>query len=167
MRPAARKRLPTRGAWRFEPAPGGTRALAYATAESATLVDDSGTVRAGWPQLTDALQALARRARTAFVLDGEIVEDDDGATYHAYDLLLTEGQPLLDAPWNERRAALDALFRRRRVPGVQLVELFDDAAAARERARENALPALRARADDGRYTPGAESRGWLEQRLEP
>ncbi len=166
MRPALRRRLPAGEKWRFEPAPGGTRALAYVTAESSTLVDDGGAVRGGWPQLTDALQALARRARTAFVLDGEIVEGEEGPAYHAFDLLLTDGQPLLDAPWGERRAALESLFRRRRVPGVQLVTLFEDAAGARAHALREALPALRARAADGRYTPGTTSRAWLEQPLD-
>ncbi|HEU5208285.1 MAG TPA: DNA polymerase ligase N-terminal domain-containing protein [Longimicrobiales bacterium] len=167
MQPTQRKRLSARDGWSFEPAPDGTRVLAYVTPDAATLVDSAGHPRGGWPQITEALQALAKRARTSFVLDGAVSSDAEGATYHAWDLLLSGGDALLDAPWQERRAALDALFGRRRVPDVELVEVTGQLDEVRELAREHGWSAVRARAHDGPYTPGRKSATWLEQRLQP
>ena len=166
MRPSPRKRLSARAGWSFEPAPDGTRALAYVTPDAATLVDESGRQRGGWPQVTDSLQALAKRARTSFVLDGAIVADEDGATYMVWDLLLDDGEALLDRSWRERRAALASLFERRRLQHVVLLAVNDDLASARELARERGWEAVRARSADGRYLPGKMSSDWLEQPLQ-
>lgn len=166
MQPTPRKRLAAREGWSFEPAPDGTRALAYVTPDATTLMDGRGRARGGWPQITDALQALAQRARTSFVLDGAVSSDEEGATYHVWDLLLRDGDVLLDEPWQERRAALESLFGRRRVPDVVLVETAADPADARALAEERGWTAVRARKHDGPYTPGRDSAAWLEQRLQ-
>ncbi len=166
MQPSQRKRLSARDGWMFEPAPDGSRVLAYVTPEVATLIDENGRARGGWPQITESLQALAKRARTSFVLDGAVTQDEDGAQYWAWDLLLSDATPLLDQEWRERRAALEKLFEKRRVPDVSIVDTTDDLAAARELAAEHGWSAIRARATDGGYTPGKRSSHWLEQRLQ-
>lgn len=169
MQPRSRKRLPTGGDWRYERMPGGRRIIAYVTADAATLVDARGTARTRtWPDIADALQSLARRARAAFVLDGEIVDDgadgkaDGEAHYAVYDLLLYDDAALLGEPWIDRRAALEKLFARRRVPGVALVDMDEDGGQMRAYAQAEDWAGFRARAVDGTYSPGATSADWLE-----
>ena len=163
MRPRARKRLPGRGQWRYELMPGGRRVLAYVTPETAALVDDTGTARTGaWPAIAESLQGLARRAQTAFVLDGEVTSTPDGAGYVVYDLLLRGEDALLGEPWRVRRDELEALFRRRRVPAVDVLETSADGAAMRDRVAREGYSGFRARAVDGTYTPGSVSDEWLE-----
>lgn len=166
MQPSQRQRLSARDGWRFEPAPDGSRVLAYVTPDVATLVDENGRARGGWPQITESLQALAKRARTSFVLDGAVTQDEDGVKYWVWDLLLSNDTPLLEEGWRKRRTALEKLFAKRRVPDVALVDTADDPATAREIAADHGWSAVRARAIEGDYTPGSKSPHWLEQRLQ-
>ena len=167
MQPRPRKRLPTKGEWRYEVMPGGRRMLAYVTAETATLVDERGKERGrAWPAIAESLQGLAARARTAFVLDGEVIDTEDGARFAVYDLLLQGDEALLGTPWQERRAALEKLFHRRRVADVDLVEVDADGAALRERVTAEGWAGIRARSLDGTYSPGSRSSDWLEFALD-
>ncbi len=162
MRPRPRKRLPTRGDWRFEPLPGGRRIIAYVTPDTATLVGENGRATRAWPAISERLQSLAKRAGTSFVLDGEVAEPGDGPRYHVYDLLLQDEDALLGVAWEDRRHALETLFARRRIEGVSVVEIIEDGEAARERAAAEDWPGFRARALEGRYSPGSTSGDWLE-----
>jgi ATP-dependent DNA ligase len=147
--------------------PGGRRVLAYVTPDTAALVGERGADRTrAWPAVADSLQRLAKRTKTAFVLDGEVVAADAGARYDVYDLLLRGQDALLGEPWRARRAALAALFRRRRVADVELVDADADGAAVRARAQQEGWPGFRARALNGTYRPGVTSDEWLEFTLD-
>lgn len=125
-----RKALPDEAdGWVYEPKYDGFRAVAFVDGDSVELQSRNGK------DLTRYFPELAFPAGR-YVLDGEIViESDDGgeefnllgqrihpaasrierlaaetpATYIAFDLLARDDEVLLELPWTERRAALEAL----------------------------------------------------------
>ncbi len=144
--------VPEGDAWTFEPKYDGVRVLALATADAAQLVTRNGNDKAAqFPEIVDALRALARQARRALVLDGEIVALVDGeparfqalqgrmhlgdatgiaghaadapATLVAFDLLAAGDDALLDQPWTARRARLEKLLGRARGATAARVQL--------------------------------------------
>ncbi|HEX6309372.1 MAG TPA: DNA polymerase ligase N-terminal domain-containing protein [Longimicrobiales bacterium] len=158
MQPKPSRTLPDRGEWTYELWRGGDRILAYVTPDGARLVD--GRARDVTKQhraVADELASLARRAKRSFVLDGELVAHDDGAVLHASDLLLDDTDVLLDEPWEARRAALEKLFRRRRVKHVALQQLGGAADVLLRRAARESAPGLLARRLDAPYEPGTRS----------
>jgi bifunctional non-homologous end joining protein LigD len=114
------------------------------------------------PEIADALQALARRADRSFVLDGVISGlGGEEPTLHAFDLLLDADDVLAGEPWTERRARLEALFSRRRVPGVVLVPVVKRGGAPLlERAEREGWAGIVAKRADSTYTPGEVSADW-------
>ena len=133
--------IPEGPGWTFEPKYDGIRVLAFATRDAARLVTRNGNDKAAqFPEIVDALRALARRERRALVLDGEIVACDGGrparfqalqarmhvrdaaaverhagdapATLVAFDLLVDGGEMLTDASWSARRARLERRLAR-------------------------------------------------------
>lgn len=154
------------------------------------LVSRAGNdVTAGYPEL-DALwqRVLARNA----VLDGEIVAFDDGGrpsfqrlqrrmhtrdprhvdraradapvTYMVFDLLVVDGETLVDQPLAQRLARLDELL----VPGgaVQRSEATPETGAALfDAAAAHGLEGVIAKRLASRYRPGKRSRDWLKLKV--
>ncbi|MEX1182789.1 MAG: DNA polymerase ligase N-terminal domain-containing protein [Gemmatimonadota bacterium] len=161
MQPTPARTLPD-GDWTFEPWRGGTRALAWVTPDGARLVGARGDdVTRRHPQIAAALAALARRTGSAFVMDGELAIQNGEPTFFAADLLLRGDQVLLDRPWTERRAALAALLRRRRVPGVEWQETVSRGETMLRRAADAGWPGVLARRADAAYEPGTRAEGFL------
>ena len=152
-----------------------------------------------FPDLAAPLAALAARSPGGLVLDGEVVPvTPDGrvapfqalqprlgrktvtdamltgapVAFVAYDVLVADGEPLLDAPLAERRAALDALglpladasdatarvFR----SVVTEVESVADLDAAFDAARARGNEGLMVKRPASRYLPGRRGRDWLK-----
>jgi bifunctional non-homologous end joining protein LigD len=162
MLPTPARTPPETGEWTFEAWHGGTRVLAYATAEAAFILDAGGRdLTARHEPIAAELASLARRAGRPFVLDGEVVEGGDAAALHAADLLLDGEDVLMPLPWSDRRKALAALFRRRRTSLLHLQRADDDAATVLRRAAREGVPGIIARRLDAPYTPGSRTEAVL------
>ena len=128
------------GDFLYEPKWDGFRALAFRDGQEVELQSRHGRPLARYfPELTEALLALDEQR---FVLDGEIVvvreheldftalmarlhptasrvkrlRRDTPASYVAFDALAIRGEPLLERPFRERRARLEALLAHVRPP---------------------------------------------------
>jgi bifunctional non-homologous end joining protein LigD len=163
MSPEPADQLPASGRWTYEPWHGGTRLLAYVTPEAARLIDAAGSdVTRSHGQLAVELASLADRAGRPFVLDGELFSDaDDSHTFVASDLLMDGEEVMVDRTWEDRRAALDSLLRRRRLKRIARQVTTDDGNVMLRRARRQKLPGILARRLDAPYLPGARSDAFL------
>ena len=154
--------LPEEGDWTYEAWHGGDRVIAYVAPDAARIVDDAGrNVSRRNSDIAQQLAALAERVGKPFVIDGEIVSDDAGLTFHVGDLLLLGDLVLLEEPWIARRAALEELFAHRRAAGVRVQKLEADGEAALDRAEREGWPGVIARRADTPYQPGVRSAGLL------
>jgi bifunctional non-homologous end joining protein LigD len=174
-------------AWGFEIKWDGVRAIAYCDAGHLRL--ESRTLReitSQYPELRRLAEELGARQ---VVLDGEVVAfDEEGrpdfqhlqgrmhlasdsairrrmvdtpVTYVIFDLLYVDGRLLLDLPYEQRRAELEALGldgehwqTPRYHPG--------DGSALLEATREQGLEGIVAKRLDSRYVPGRRTRAWLK-----
>jgi bifunctional non-homologous end joining protein LigD len=182
---------PDTGGWAFEMKWDGVRAIAFTERGGAQFWSRTGReVTSSYPELR-GLAAAAGRARV--VLDGEIVAFGDGqwpsfevlqqrinisspaqierlaaevpVSYVAFDLLCLDGQPLLDAPYSERRALLDGLGLDGRhwqtppsfagVAGADLLEV----------SRQQGLEGVVAKRLTSRYEPGRRSPAWRKVKV--
>jgi ATP-dependent DNA ligase len=127
-------------------------------------MDDSARdITAQHQEIARELASLARRVRTALVLDGEIAPDDDGdgLVFHASDLLLEGDHVRLDEPWQKRRAALEKILYRRRLHRVRRQPLLAAGADLQDRARRRGWPGVLARRLDAAYEAGTRSTAFL------
>jgi bifunctional non-homologous end joining protein LigD len=163
MQPASAQKAPAGGDWSFEPAHGGTRLLAWVTPDTVKLTTTRGADRGPQhPAIVAELVRLPGRRRRSFVLDTELVTPPHGdALLYVTDLLLEDGEPLLDLPWHERRTRLEQLFRRRAQRLVRIAANFPDHDAAIRAARHDGSSAIVAKRRDAPYRPGTRSRAWL------
>ena len=188
--------VPVGDGWTFEPKYDGIRVIAYATSEGARVVTRNGNDKSRqFPEVVEALVALARKARRPLVLDGEIValEGDDIARFQslqgrmhatdrdrienalegapaaliAFDLLMDGDAPLLDETWTKRRARLEQRLRNRTSSRLRLGETVpNDGEEMLERARERGWEGIIAKRIGDPYRPGERSRGWLKLKIE-
>lgn len=184
MLPSPARRLPTDGgAWAYEMAWDGLRAVAYVSMGRLRVVSDDAEVTASYPELRALVEALAP---TECVLDGEVVTLAAGghpdpaalrarqqatgvatrrlaaqtpAQYLAYDLLWLEGKSTVDLPYRQRRellAGLDLAGRNWQVPPY-----FAGAGSEALRAsQEHGLPGVTAKLLESPYRPGRRTRQW-------
>jgi bifunctional non-homologous end joining protein LigD len=179
---------PDDGSWAQEMKWDGVRALAYVADGQVRLASRTGeTITAAYPELRGLGPALAGRQ---VLLDGEIVALGPGGwpdfealqprihirspaaaerlaaslpvTYLAFDLLQLDGLPLLDAPYRQRRAVLDALGLQG--PHWQTPPSFREAVAQDVLAvsREHGLEGIVAKRLESRYEPGKRSSSWVK-----
>src|SRR5437763_9762653 len=74
MLATAGKDVPAAGDWIFEPKYDGIRIIALVTPDGVALITRNGHDKCrGFPEIADALRALARALKRNVVLDGEIV----------------------------------------------------------------------------------------------
>jgi bifunctional non-homologous end joining protein LigD len=192
----AAQEVPAGAGWVFEPKYDGIRVLAYATAGDVRLVTRNGKDKARqFPEVADALRALAKSLKRPVVLDGEVValQGDEVARFQnlqgrmhvtagreidrhardtpsalvAFDVLLDGGDVLLEAPWRERRKRLEALLRRRAGGALRLGESRAEAGEALLRtAREAGWEGVIAKHADAPYRPGVRSPDWRKLKVE-
>jgi bifunctional non-homologous end joining protein LigD len=158
MKPTPARSLPQQGVWTYEPWRGGRRVIAYVTADAAHLTDELGrSLAAKHTDISMELSALATRLNRSFVMEGEILDDDDEPAFHATDLLVDGDRAIAARPWRERRSALRAMLQRRRLHAVRRPAFEDNAEPVIRLVAEHAWPGLYARRDDAAYTPGEKS----------
>lgn len=188
--------VPAEAGWAFEPKYDGVRVLAYASPDGARLMTRNGRDKAGqFPEVVEALRELSSDVGRPLVLDGEVVAIRAGkparfqalqdrvhlkdeaeigagaerapAALLAFDLLTDGGDSLLDEPWTDRRARLDALFGGRESPRVRPSEVLRvGGEAGLKRARERGWEGVIAKRADAVYRPGKRSDAWLKLKVE-
>ena len=171
-------------AWAFEVKWDGVRAVVVVHEGAVSLTSRNGNdVSAAYPELTGLGTQLAGRSA---VLDGEVVAlDANGRTSFArlqermhvrspsppllratpvqlllFDLLWLDGRSLVELPYDERRAALEAL-------GLggdhwSVPPSFTDGTDLVEATRAQGLEGVVAKRRDSRYLPGRRSPAWLK-----
>ena len=146
-----------------------------------------------FPEVVDALRALARRINRPVVLDGEVVAlernrpghfqalqgrfhlkgaadiaqaaHDSPAAIFVFDILADRGASLMGEPWTTRRARLAALLRNA-PPGIRLSESSPNGSRMMDRARKGGWEGVIAKRSAATYLPGARSRDWLKLKLQ-
>ena len=156
--------LPGGRGWAYEPAFRGTRAHLYVTDEGEHLVVGRAGAARRFAGLADGLGDATRGRARSFVLDGEIVEGDNGATtFHAFDLLFADGNVLVEWPWLERRKEMDRILE-----GVETERLRRVRVTRRggkmlaDRARREGWAGIVAKRTDSTYRAGERSGDWLK-----
>ncbi len=179
--------LPPGDGWAYEVKWDGVRALGYVEGGRLRLESRNGRdITSQYPELRGVAEALGSRPA---LLDGEIVAfDPDGrpsferlqgrmhvaseaavrrkqaeapVTYLLFDVLHLDGRSLLDTPWEERRAALEALElegRSWRTPAVHRGDGADFAAATAAQGLEGIV----AKRVASPYEPGRRSGAWVK-----
>lgn len=186
------ERLPSGEAWCFELKMDGIRAIGWAGPGAVVqLYSRSGSrLEAAFPEVAEALELVARRTGSEFVIDGEIVaataagrasfEDLQPrfslreaseieqsararpAEMFVFDLLWLGGEDLRDRPLSERKEKLRALVKQ---AGHRLHYVRHDVAegdATRERARSEGWEGVVAKRLKSRYRSGERSQDWLK-----
>ena len=180
--------VPKGPGWAFEFKWDGVRAVVAAAGDQVQLTSRLGNdVTAGYPELAGIGAVTGGRP---VLLDGEIVVLDAAGrpnfgllqdrmhvrhpsaelrarlpvSFYAFDVLHLDGESLLAAPYDERRARLAALAPADRVlvppsftdvDGDQLLDV----------ARQHGLEGVVAKRRAGRYEPGRRSPGWVKTAL--
>lgn len=188
-------RPPTGAGWTYEPKYDGIRVLAFATPGSTALVTRNGLEKAPqFPEVAEALSALAGEVGEPLVLDGEVValtgkevarfERLQGrmhvqeasrirafsasapAGFIAFDLLLRGEEVLVHDTWRERRAALQEVLEGRTSNALRLAETGGDRKALLRRAEREGWEGLIAKRVDSPYRPGQRTQDWLKLKIE-
>ena len=175
------------GGWAYEMKWDGVRALAYIGNRRVRLLSRTGQdITGSYPELAGLGAAMGRRQA---VLDGEIVAMGEDSwpdferlqqrmharpamvarlaesvpvTYLAFDLLHLDGRPLLDEPYQARRALLDELALQG--PSWQTPPSFTGEAGADVQAvsKQHGLEGIVAKRLASRYEPGKRTGSWLK-----
>ncbi|HOA88791.1 MAG TPA: ATP-dependent DNA ligase [Propioniciclava tarda] len=163
--------------WHFEVKWDGYRGIATVAGGVHTIKTRKGQdYTATYPELAELVEVVGDHAA---VIDGEIValgpdgrshfellqnhgRTDAAAHYMAFDLLWLDGESLIDSPYTERRAALEALLGN----GGRFVHVPSTFGTDRELAftasKEGGLEGLIAKRASSTYAPGRRSRSWLK-----
>jgi bifunctional non-homologous end joining protein LigD len=177
MLAASSDTVPEGDGWLYEPKWDGFRAIAVVAGGEVTLTSRNGN------DLTErfrpAARGLAQAVRTpSAVLDGEIVALEDGGrssfsalqqgsgrlAYVTFDVLETDGEPLVDRPLTERRKVLERLLDPR-AGGALVSPVFDDGDSLLRAASEQGLEGIVAKRADSRYQPGRRSPEWRKVKV--
>ncbi|MGD8698248.1 MAG: DNA ligase D, partial [Gemmatimonadales bacterium] len=184
--------MPAGEAWCFELKLDGIRAIGWAQPSGVVgLFSRSGQrVEATFPEIAEALELLARRTGSEFVVDGEIVASTrEGAgsfgdlqprlnlrepkeiarqarahpaELFVFDLVWLDGEDLREQPLSDRKEKLRALLR---LGGHRLHYVAHDVArgaAVGKRATREGYEGVVAKRLKGRYRSGERSRDWLK-----
>jgi len=182
--------------WTFEPKYDGVRVLALVTSEDVGLITRNGKDKsAQFPEIVDALRAIAKKKKRSFVLDGEIVALIDGeparfqelqSRMHVqethvieryrssapvglvlFDILMDGEDVLLDEPWSKRRARLVRQLRKSASERIRVTESVEgDGKKMLELARKQGWEGIIAKQMSSTYQPGVRSRAWLKLKIE-
>ena len=182
--------------WTFEPKYDGVRVLAFATPGDVRLITRNGKDKAEqFPEIVDALSALAAKKKKAFVLDGEIVALIDGevgrfqelqsrmhvkeshliarhrssspAALILFDIIAADDDVLLREPWKKRRARLLKEIGKSTSDQIRVTESIEgDGDKMLALARKQGWEGIIAKRVDSTYEPGHRSRSWLKLKIE-
>lgn len=182
--------------WAFEPKYDGVRVLAFVTSESAMLITRNGKDKsAQFPEVAEALQALAVKKKKPFVLDGEIValigsepgrfqelqsrmhvkeshlisrhRSSTPAALVLFDVLLVDEETLVREPWHKRRARLLKELGKSTSNVIRITESIEgDGDKMLALARRQGWEGIIAKRIDSIYEPGSRSRAWIKLKIE-
>ncbi len=189
--------LPSGKSWVFEPKYDGIRILAFAAGNRVRLVSRNGLDKTRqFPEVAEALLALAKRVKRQIILDGEIVvmrgdtparfqelqsrmhvTDGEAIESHrldtpaaliVFDILLDGKTSLVTEPWRVRRKHLAALLQKPpgRSNALRLSDLDENGEGMLARARRHGWEGIIAKRADSAYEPGHRSRSWLKLKIE-
>ena len=196
MAASTARALPDGGNWVYEPKYDGVRVVAEASPDGARLVTRNGKDKTRqFPEVVDALRALARRRGRRLVLDGELVALVDGepARFQAiqarthvkesdeiarrvesspaalvlFDLLEDGDTALLAEPWSARRSRLEKVVGVEASDTLRLTEAWTgDGADLLDRARRAGWEGVIAKRTDAPYRPGVRTDAWRKLKIE-
>jgi len=182
--------------WTFEPKYDGVRVLAFATPGDVRLITRNGKDKAAqFPEIVDALSALASKKKKAFVLDGEIVAliDNEAGRFQElqsrmhvkeshliarhrssspaalilFDIIAADDDVLLQEPWKKRRARLLKEIGKSTSDQIRITESIEgDGEKMLTLARKQGWEGIIAKRVDSTYEPGHRSRSWLKLKIE-
>jgi bifunctional non-homologous end joining protein LigD len=156
----------------------GYRAVAYVRGGECKLVSRNDNDLTG--RFTEVAKAIVKAVKSPnAVVDGEVTRvDPDGRTsfselqqgqgplvYYAFDLLELDGEPLVDEPLRERKAALRKLLDGR-VKTVAFSEDFEDGDALFEVAQQRKFEGIVSKRVESTYKVGRRTRDWLKIKTE-
>jgi bifunctional non-homologous end joining protein LigD len=182
--------------WTFEPKYDGVRVLAFATPGDVRLITRNGKDKATqFPEIVDALSALASKKKKALVLDGEIVALIDGepgrfqelqSRMHVkelhmiarhrssspvalmlFDILAAGDDVLMREPWTKRRARLLREVGKSTSAQVRITESIQgDGEKMLALARKQGWEGIIAKRVTSTYEAGNRSHSWLKLKIE-
>jgi bifunctional non-homologous end joining protein LigD len=187
--------IPTGPGWTFEQKYDGMRVIALASSRDVRLVTRNGRDKSTqFPEIVDALRALARRLRRPIILDGEVVairrgapapfqalqsrmqlEDSEHivekssrepASLVVFDILQDGRANLMREPWHARREHLERVVEPGVDPRILISESSPNGPRMIARARRRAWEGVIAKQVDAVYVPGARSTAWLKLKLQ-
>lgn len=196
MKATLGKEVPRGDGWVYEVKYDGVRVVAHASADGARLVTRNGREKTvQFPEVAEELREMARAAGRPLVVDGEIValgrgrkparfqeiQDrihlkdpadvaehvrTDPAALVAFDLLADGDEVLLDLPWRERRARLEARVGAGTGHVLPSATVPGPGERAVERARTAGWEGVIAKRVDAPYRPGRRSDDWLKLKVQ-
>jgi bifunctional non-homologous end joining protein LigD len=182
--------------WTFEPKYDGVRVLAFVTPGAVTLITRNGKDKSvQFPEIVEALQAIATKKKKPFILDGEIVALIDGepgrfqelqsrmhvkeshliarhrssspAALIVFDILLAGDDIMVREPWTRRRARLLKELTRSASKVIRITESIEgNGEKMLALARKQGWEGIIAKRIDSVYEPGSRSRSWLKLKIE-
>ena len=187
--------VPAGPGWTFEPKYDGMRVIAHIAKRGVRLVTRNGRDKAAqFPEVVEALNALATRLARPLVLDGEIVAlsrarpapfqalqgrfhlkapdmiarkaSEAPAAIVVFDLLVDGRTTLLNEPWTTRRARLEAVLGSPKGGSLRISDTTRNGIRMVDKARAGGWEGVIAKRIDARYVPGARSRAWLKLKLQ-
>ena len=187
--------IPTGPGWTFEQKYDGMRVIALVSSRDVRLVTRNGRDKSTqFPEIVDALRALARRLRRPIILDGEVVAIRRGApapfqalqsrmqledsehivekssreptSLVVFDILQDGRANLMREPWRARREHLERVVGPGVDPRILISESSPNGRRMIARARRRAWEGVIAKQVDAVYVPGARSTAWLKLKLQ-
>lgn len=188
--------VPAGDDWVFEPKYDGIRILGSASGDGVALITRNGLDKAKqFPEIADALNALRRKSKRPFIVDGEIValHDNEPARFQelqgrmhvtdsgsiemhrtehpaaliVFDILLDGKKVVVSEPWRVRREHLEALLPpANRTHTLRISDIGDDGAAMLRNARRHDWEGIIAKDARAIYRPGERTRAWLKLKIE-
>ena len=182
--------------WTFEPKYDGIRVLAFATDDEVRLITRNGKDKSEqFPEIVDALLALAGKKKKPYVLDGEIVALIDGkpgrfqelqsrmhvkeahlierhrvaspSAFILFDVLLAGADVLVKEPWKKRRARLLKEIGKSAGDVIRVTDSIEgDGQKMLDLAAKRGWEGIIAKRVDSTYEPGVRSRSWVKLKIE-
>src|ERR1051325_2360525 len=186
--------IPSGKDWIFEPKYDGIRIIGYAVSGQAALYSRNALDKTQqFPEIAEALSALAKKRRRPLVVDGEVVALHGGrparfqelqgrmhvtdtgaiaghraaspAALMVFDLLMDGDEPLVNEPWTVRRARLEAAVEGA-AGALRLSPYRRDGGKMLDEARAKGWEGIMAKLASAPYRPGERSRDWLKLKIE-
>jgi len=182
--------------WTFEPKYDGIRVVAFVTDDEVRLITRNGKDKSEqFPEVVDALLALAAKKKKPYVLDGEIVALIDGkpgrfqelqSRMHVkeahlierhraaspsalilFDVLLAGSDVMVKEPWKKRRTKLVKEIGKAANGVIRITESIEgNGEKMLTRAQKQGWEGIIAKKVDSIYEPGVRSRAWVKLKIE-